>query len=163
MKAKAVNDAAAYIRSLAQLRGRNADFAERAVREASSLSAEEALEAGVIDVIADGRSRSAREDRRPRGAIVDAKAAAADSAGARDRVARARLAHQAARPCCRTRRVALMLLMIGIYGLFVEFTHPGFGVPGVVGAIALLLALLRVPAAAGELGGARRCCCSASR
>ena len=59
--------------------------------------------------------------------------------------------------------LAVVLLMIGIYGLFVEFTSPGFGVPGVAGAIALLLGALRAAAAAGQLGGRRRCCCWARR
>ena len=139
MKAKAVNDAAAYIRSLAQLHGRNADFAEKAVRRASSLSSQEALDGGVIDAIA-----------------VDVPDLLAKIEGRE-----VQLAHAQARldlggasiewlePDWRTRVLALLsnptlavvLLMIGIYGLFVEFTSPGFGVPGVAGAICLLLGL----------------------
>ena len=139
MTAKAVNDAAAYIRSLAQLRGRNADFAERAVRRASSLSVTEALNGGVIDVIAadvpdllkkiDGREVELLSGR-----------VKLDLAGAPiERVDpdwRNRLLALLSNPV-----LAMALLMIGIYGLFVEFTSPGFGLPGVAGAIALLLGL----------------------
>lgn len=137
--AKAIHDAAAFIRGLAQLRGRNAEWAERAVREAVSLTADEALAEGVIDVVAadvdellariDGRSVSVRDA---------------------DRVlATAGLAHQLLPPDARQRLLAvianpsfaLVLMMIGIYGLIFEFSQPGFGVAGVTGAICLLLGL----------------------
>jgi membrane-bound serine protease (ClpP class) len=139
MKAKAVNDAAAYIRSLAQLHGRNADFAEKAVRRASSLSSREALEGGVIDAIAvDVPQLLAKIDGREV-QLLQAKARL-DLAGA---------ALEWVEPDWRSKLLALLsnptiavvLLMIGIYGLFVEFTSPGFGVPGVAGAICLLLGL----------------------
>lgn len=139
MTEKAVNDAAAYIRSLAQLRGRNADFAERAVREARSLPAEDALAGGVIDVIAvDVRELLQKIDGRTV-TLVNAKAKL-EVAGARIETLapdwRSQLLGVLSNPT-----VALVLMMIGIYGLFVEFTSPGFGVPGVAGAISLLLAL----------------------
>jgi membrane-bound serine protease (ClpP class) len=139
MTEKAVNDAAAYIRSLAQLRGRNADFAERSVREARSLPSEDALAAGVIDVIAvDVRELLAKIDGRTV-ALVNAKATL-ELAGARIEALepdwRSQLLGVLSNPT-----VALVLMMIGVYGLFVEFTSPGFGVPGVAGAISLLLAL----------------------
>jgi membrane-bound serine protease (ClpP class) len=122
---KAVNDAAAYIRGLAQLRGRNADWAERAVREAVSLPAEEALREKVIDMIA---------------ADVPELLAKLDLAGARI---------VEVGPDWRTRflqvitnpSIAMILLLVGIYGLYFEFSSPGFGVPGVLGAICLLVAL----------------------
>ncbi len=139
MSAKSVSDAAAYLRSLAQLRGRDVDFAERAVREAASLSAEEALARGVIDVIAvdvaallkklDGRTVS----------VADGERTLATAGLAIERIApdwRNRVLAVLANP-----QVALILMMIGIYGLFFEFTSPGFGVPGVAGAISLLIAL----------------------
>jgi membrane-bound serine protease (ClpP class) len=139
MTAKQVNDAAAYIRSLAQLRGRNADFAERAVREARSLPAEDALAAGVIDLIAidTGELLTKLHGREVR---LEKTTRTLDTQGAQ-------VVPQA--PDWRTRvlgvianpTVALVLMMIGIYGLFIEFTSPGFGVPGVAGAIALLIAL----------------------
>jgi len=125
MESKAVNDAAAYIRGLAQLRGRNADWAERAVREAVSLSAEEALREKVIDLIAPD---------------VPELLARLDLGGART---------VEIEPDWRTNflqvitnpSIALILLLIGVYGLYFELTSPGFGVPGVLGAICLLLGL----------------------
>jgi membrane-bound serine protease (ClpP class) len=139
LTAKQVNDAAAYIRGLAQLRGRNADFAERAVREARSLPAEDALAARVIDLIAiDTAALLARID----GRVVQLEHAphTLRTQGA---------AVEVMAPDWRTRAfsvlssptLALVLMMIGLYGLFIEFTSPGFGVPGVAGAIALLLGL----------------------
>jgi len=122
---KAINDAAAYIRGLAQLRGRNADWAERAVREAVSLPAEEALREKVIDLMA---------------ADVPELLAKLDLGGART---------VEIEPDWRTRflqvvtnpSIALILLLVGVYGLYFELTSPGFGVPGVLGAICLLVAL----------------------
>ena len=139
MAAKSLEDATAYIRSLAQLRGRNADFAERAVREAASLSAEEALEQQVIDIIAvDLPELLARLDGREV-AMMNGKVVLATAGVAVERLApdwRNRILGTLANP-----QVALILMMIGIYGLFFEFTSPGFGVPGVAGAISLLIAL----------------------
>ncbi|ROR32734.1 NfeD family protein [Inmirania thermothiophila] len=139
MKHKIVNDAVAYIRALAELRGRNAEWAEKAVREAASLSAQAALEAGVIDLMAgvlpalleaiDGRTvRTAAGERRlaTRGlAVVEVEPDW-----------RARLLAVITDP-----NVAYILMLLGIYGLFFELANPGFVVPGVVGAISLLLAL----------------------
>ena len=139
MTAKAVADASAYIRSLAQLRGRNADFAERAVREAASLSAAEALENKVIDLIAvDLPNLLAR---------LDGRQVALGSGTVTLATAQATI--ERLEPDWRNRflavittpQIALLLMMIGIYGLFFEATSPGFGAPGVAGAIALLIAL----------------------
>jgi membrane-bound serine protease (ClpP class) len=139
MKAKAVNDAAAYIRSLAQLRGRNADFAEQAVRRASSLSSQEALDGGVIDAIAvDVADLLAKIDGREV-QLAHAKARLDLGGASIERLEpdwRNKLLALLSNPT-----LAVVLLMIGIYGLFVEFTSPGFGVPGVAGAISLLLGL----------------------
>ncbi|MCB1888133.1 MAG: nodulation protein NfeD [Rhodocyclaceae bacterium] len=139
MSRKAVNDASAYLRSLAELRGRDIDFAERAVREAASLSASEALAAGVIDVIAadvpalleavDGRAVR----------LGDTEVELATVGATIQSVApgwQLRLLGALANP-----QLAVVLMMIGIYGLFFEFTSPGFGVPGIAGAVCLLLAL----------------------
>ncbi|MEZ5622606.1 MAG: nodulation protein NfeD [Burkholderiaceae bacterium] len=137
--AKAIHDAAAFIRGLAQLRGRNAEWAERAVREAVSLTADEALAEGVIDVVA--------EDVDELLARIDGRSVRVRDA---DRVlATAGLAHQLLPPDARQRLLAvianpsfaLVLMMIGIYGLIFEFSQPGFGVAGVTGAICLLLGL----------------------
>ncbi|MFV0665096.1 NfeD family protein [Denitromonas sp.] len=136
---KATNDATAYIRSLAELRGRNVDFAEAAVREAASLSAEAALREGVIDVVAADvpdllRQIDGREVTLPAGKRALATAGAAIDTQVPD------WRHQALAVLANP-QLALVLMMIGFYGLFVEFTSPGFGVPGVAGAICLLLAM----------------------
>lgn len=139
MSRKQVNDAAAYIRGLAQLRGRNAEWAEQAVREAVSLSASEALELKVIDYLAaDLPGLLAQLDGRT----------LQTSVGERQlQTASAPLVHH--EPDWRVRllavitnpSVALILMMIGIYGLIFEFANPGTGAGGVIGGICLLLAL----------------------
>lgn len=139
MSAKAVSDAAAYIRSLAQLRGRNADFAERAVREAASLSAEEALAKRVIDLVAPDLADLLRQLDGREVALAAGKHTLATAHATIERQLpdwRNRVLAALAHP-----QVALILMMIGIYGLFFEFTTPGFGVPGTAGAICLLIAL----------------------
>lgn len=140
LKDKATNDAAAYIRSLAELRGRDADFAERAVREAASLSASEALEAGAIDLIARNVDElldaiDGREIELDSGNVV--KLATAGASVERQQPDwKHRVLAVLANP-----QIAVVLMMIGIYGLFFEFTSPGFGVPGVAGAICIVIAM----------------------
>lgn len=139
LAAKSMSDATAYIRSLAQLRGRDVDFAERAVREAASLSAEEALAQGVIDVIAFDTAELLKQLDGREVAVLDGRRTLATASLAIERMEpdwRNRVLAALANP-----QVALILMMIGIYGLFFEFTSPGFGVPGVAGAISLLIAL----------------------
>lgn len=139
MTAKQVNDAAAYIRGLANMRGRNAEWAEQAVREAVSLSAEEALEQKVIDYLARDLSDLLRQ--------LDGKSLQAAGVEVTLATAGAPLISHA--PDWRTRllavitnpSVALILMMIGVYGLFFEFSNPGSGVGGVLGGISLVLAL----------------------
>ena len=139
MREKAVNDAAAYIRGLAQLRGRNAEFAEQAVLKASSLSADEALRGGVIEVVAVDVKDLLRQ--------IDGKTVSLPAGKVKLELAGAPV--EAIEPDWRTKvlavlsnpMLAMVLMMVGIYGLFVEFTTPGFGVPGIAGAISLLLAL----------------------
>jgi membrane-bound serine protease (ClpP class) len=136
---KQVNDAAAYIRSLAQLRGRNADWGERAVREAVSLSAAEARELKVIDIVAHDVPDLLKQ-LNGRKLTVQGVDRTLDTAGAETIMAdpdwRSRLLAVITDPS-----IALILMMIGIYGLIFEFSNPGFVLPGVVGAICLLLAL----------------------
>ena len=136
---KQVNDAAAYIRGLAQLRGRNEVWAERAVREAVSLSAGDALALRVVDLTArdipdllqrlDGRSVPMAS-----GARVLHTAGAAVITLSPDW--RSRFLGVITDPS-----VAMILMLLGIYGLLFEFSNPGFVLPGVVGAICLLLGL----------------------
>ncbi|HEV7413164.1 MAG TPA: nodulation protein NfeD, partial [Casimicrobiaceae bacterium] len=139
MTKKAVHDAAAYIRSLAQLRGRNVEWAERAVRESVSLSADEALAQHVIDLTA----RDVPE------LLTKLNGRKLVTAGGERILATSGAATTTVAPDWRTRflaiitdpSVALMLLMAGIYGLFFEFWNPGLALPGVLGAICLLLGL----------------------
>jgi membrane-bound serine protease (ClpP class) len=136
---KQVNDAAAYIRGLAQMRGRNAEWAEQAVREAVSLSAAEALKRKVVDLIAaDVPQLLERLDGRR-----------VKAAGAEQVLATAGAAATAVEPDWRTRflsvitnpSIAYILIMLGIYGIMFELYNPGMVLPGVVGAISALLAL----------------------
>jgi membrane-bound serine protease (ClpP class) len=138
MTRKQVNDAAAYIRGLALMRGRNADWAERAVREAVSLSATEALKTNVVDLIAedvpdllkrlDGRKLKGAEGER----VLHTSDATATPV----------------EPDWRTRflsvitdpSVAYLLALLGIYALVFEFSNPGLVFPGVIGAICILVA-----------------------
>lgn len=138
-KNKAINDAAAYIRGLAKLRGRNEEWAEEAVREAASLSANEALELKVIDLIATDMDDLLRQ---VDGRVVEIQ-------GVKRMLKTAGLPVQVIAPDWRSRllsvitnpNVAYILLLIGIYGLIFEFSNPGAQVPGTIGAICLLLAL----------------------
>lgn len=135
-EAKARNDAIAYIRSLAELRGRNADWAEAAVQSAASLSASAALKANVIDLVA--------RDRGELLAQLDGRALVA--AGKQIRLDTRNLALVDAPPNWRTQflsvitnpNIALILMMIGVYGLIFEFMNPGTFVPGTIGAVCLL-------------------------
>ncbi|MBI4190799.1 MAG: nodulation protein NfeD [Betaproteobacteria bacterium] len=139
MSRKQVHDAAAYIRSLAQLRGRNADWGERAVREAVSLSAAEARKLKVIDLVARDM-KDLLDQLHGRKVTVQGIERTLETAGADtlriDPDWRSRLLAVITDPS-----VALILMMIGLYGLLFEFSNPGFVLPGVVGAICLLLAL----------------------
>lgn len=137
--AKAVNDAAAFIRSLADLHGRNAEWAEKAVREAASLSATEALEIHVIDLVAadiptlldtiDGRL-----------VVVNGKKVTLATRGATiERVEPSTLVR--ALGILSNPNVALILMAIGLYGLIFELANPGSIGPGVVGVICLVLGL----------------------
>lgn len=136
---KATNDSVAYIRALAERRGRNADWAEQAVREAASISAEQALKEHVIDLVepdvpallaaVDGRRVETAAGER----VLHTHDAAVESIVPD---ARSRFLGVIADP-----QVALILLLLGLGGLVMEASHPGAVLPGVVGAICLLLAL----------------------
>ena len=139
MTKKQINDAAAYIRGLAQMRGRNAAWAERAVREAVSLSAVEAERERVIDFVA----RDLDE------LLAKANGRKTTVRGEATTLAVAGASVETIPPDWRTRflatitnpSLALILLMLGIYGIWFEFSNPGFVFPGVIGAICLLLAM----------------------
>lgn len=138
-EAKAVEDAAAYLRSLAEMRGRDPDFAERAVREAKSLTYQEALDAGVIDLVARNLDEflaaiDGREVELERGAHVISSADASVQTIAPDW--RYQLLAIITNP-----NVAAILMLIGVYGIIFEFYSPGLVGPGLIGAICLLLGL----------------------
>ena len=136
---KAVHDAAAYIRGLAELRGRNAEWAERAVREAVSLSASEARALKVVDLVAADLDDLLQQID---GRTVEVAGASVTLATAKTTIARVE-------PDWRSRLLAVIgdpgiayiLMLLGIYGLIYEFANPGMLFPGVVGGICLLLAL----------------------
>jgi membrane-bound serine protease (ClpP class) len=139
MERKVVNDAVAYIRSLAQLRNRNGDWAERAVREGVSLSANDALEQGVIELVADSMDNLlAQLDGRQ---IMLAKqsvtlSTSGESVHYQPVDWRSEFLAVITNP-----NIAYILLLVGIYGLIIEFYNPGIGLPGIVGAASLLIAM----------------------
>lgn len=139
MERKIVNDAVAYIRSLAQLRGRNGDWAEQAVREGVSLSADDALEAGVIDLVAAGTTELLAQ--------LDGREVTVGDTTVTLRTAGVPVVHQPLDwrseflSVITNPNIAYILLLVGIYGLVIEFYNPGIGLPGIVGAISLLIAL----------------------
>ena len=139
MTKKVVHDAIAYIRSLAEMRHRNADWAEEAVREGASISSENALKLGVIDIIATDLDDLFRQadgwwvNVQGRDMELDTKD----------------LTVETIEPDWRTELLAVItnpnivyiLMLLGIYGLFFELANPGYVLPGVIGAICLVLAL----------------------
>jgi membrane-bound serine protease (ClpP class) len=144
MDRKVVNDAVSYLRSLAELRGRNADWAEKAVREAATLTSSEALKERVVEVVAtdvghlleqlDGRTYRA-VDGEQKLAVRHALVVPIE-AGWRTRFLTA----------ITDPNVAFILLMIGVYGIIFEFWSPGLTGPGVVGGVALIVALAALSA-----------------
>lgn len=138
MAEKAVNDAAAYIRSIAEKRKRNAEWAEKAVRESVSITEKEALELNVIDFIStdttallkmiDGMTVETVLGEitvRTNGINVQYR-----EMGIRDRIL----------DIISNPNIAYMLMLLGFYGVFFELTNPGTIFPGVIGAISLILA-----------------------
>lgn len=140
MERKMINDAAAYIRSLAQLRGRNAEWAEEAVRTAASLSAEEALKLNIVDLSAQSVAELVRQSHGRQVILEEGRRTTVDTEGAViDYLKmdwRLRFLSVITDP-----NIAYMLMLLGFYGLIYEFLNPGMYLPGVIGAICLLLAL----------------------
>ena len=139
MERKLVNDAVAYIRGLAQLHGRNEEWAERAVREAASLPASDALDLKVIDVIAGSVQELLNE--------IDGREVMV--LGQKRKLQTKGLSIMMLEPDWRSEflsvitnpTIAYILMLIGIYGLILEFSNPGALLPGTIGAISLLIAL----------------------
>jgi len=139
MERKVLEDAVSYIRGLAERHGRNADWAEEAVREAVNLGAAEALEKNVIDVVSPNLRDLLQQ--------VDGRTVR--MASGEKTLATASLEIVRSQPDWRTRllsvitdpNVAYFLMIIGFYGIIFELANPGAVVPGVIGAICLVLAL----------------------
>ena len=139
MTKKIVNDAVAYIRGLAEMRGRNADWAEQAVREGSSLSSNQALEQNIIDVIATDLDDLLMK--------IDGKSVSVNNMTMV--LQTSDLVVELIAPDWRNRllsvitnpNIAYILMLLAVYGLFFELANPGYILPGVIGAISLLLAL----------------------
>ena len=138
--AKAVNDATAYIRSLAQLRGRNQEFAEQAVRNAASLSADEALQQKVIDLIANNLPELLQQLDGKTIQLNDTRTVTLQTTNAPIIHIEPGVRH-ALLSLLTNPQIALFLVMIGLYALIYEFTSPGFGISGLAGFIFILVAL----------------------
>lgn len=141
---KAINDVVAMLRSLAQLRGRNVEFAEKAVREAATLTAEEAVKQNVVDLMANDLNELI--------AAIDGRKVKVGNA--EHTIASKGAAMTAIEPDWRTQllgaisdpNVAFILLIIGFYGLILEFWNPGTFIPGTIGGVSLILALMALSA-----------------
>lgn len=147
LERKMANDAAAFIRSLAEANGRNAEWAEQAVTEAASISATEAVELEVINGMASSlgdllRSLDGEEVDLAGGssATIETWDEAAGAPSVRIRFQQMnlvqRLLHAVTNP-----DIAFMLLLIGMFGLIFELYNPGIGLAGIIGAVSLLLGL----------------------
>jgi membrane-bound serine protease (ClpP class) len=138
MMEKALNDAAAYARSLAQQRGRNQDWAEEAVREAASISAEEAVDLAVVDLVANdiedllAKIEGYKYLRNDNTLVFSGTGATVSQV---EMNWRQRILNAIGNP-----NIAYLLMMLGILGIFFEISQPGVILPGVIGAIAILLA-----------------------
>ena len=150
---KAVNDALAMLRSLAQLRGRNAAWAEKAVRDAATLTATEAQKEGVVDLVTDSLNDLLAQ--------ADGRKVMVAGVETTWRTRNAEIV--AIAPDWRTKalsaisdpNIAFLLMLIGFYGLILEFWNPGSFAPGVIGAISLIVgltALTALPVNYGALG-----------
>lgn len=139
MERKRINDAIAYLRSLAQMRGRNIQWAEQSVRNAESLTASEALKTGVIDLIA--------KDLPDLAAKLDGRRIKTTDGWHQLKLSDLHIVpiqpdwHSKVLAEIADPNVAYLLLLAGVFGLFFEFSSPGFVLPGVAGMISLLLAL----------------------
>jgi membrane-bound serine protease (ClpP class) len=141
MKEKVTNDAVSYIKALARNRGRNEELAEKAVRESKSYTAEECLKGGLIDLVAadtkdligrlQGKTISLASGSKVTLDLHDEKIVPLEMSE------RQKFLRTITNP-----NLAYFLLIFGLAGLFIEFTHPGSLIPGILGGISLLLAFL---------------------
>jgi len=147
LSTKVTNDAAAFIRSLAQERGRNADWAEKAVRQSVAVSAEEALRLHVIDAVANAPGAALRE---ANGHVVEGmKLTTSPARITKDPIALGPgLIGSLIDP-----NLAFVFFLVGLVGLIFEFMHPGLSIPGIVGLIALVLSLVMLDMLPVRLAG----------
>ncbi|MFN2556498.1 MAG: nodulation protein NfeD [Nitriliruptorales bacterium] len=150
---KVVNDAVSYARTLAELRGRNAEFAEQAVREGRSLAAEEAVELRVVDLLTNGRPELLAEVDGREVVLGDNRLVALHIANAElvvyDTPMVRRLLQTIADP-----NIAFLLMSLGTLALLYELAQPGIGAAGIVGVISLLLGLFALSVLPVNLVGA---------
>jgi len=138
MKEKLTNDAAAYIKSIAEARGRNSVWAEKAVRESVSETEEDALKKNIIDFVAKDLDELLEKIDGKKVSVGEAEVILKTKNATRKRIPmspRENVLSRLANP-----NVAFILLMLGFYGLFFELSHPGAIFPGVVGGICIILA-----------------------
>jgi len=151
MKEKVVNDASAYIKSIAHKRGRNAEWAEKTVRESVSVTDEEALKLGIIDFIAEDipdllEKLEGRKVKVAKG-ILTLRTKEADLHFVKTSF-RERFLQTLADP-----NLAYILLMVGTWGIILEFFHPGVILPGIAGGICLILSLFALQILPFNLAG----------
>lgn len=137
---KLINDASAYLRSLATLRGRNSEWAERAVTKAESLTAQEALKLGVIDLIAEDMNSLLQQLDGREVTLVQGEKRTLKTQGLVMTLLQPDWLNELLATISNP-NIAYILMLVGIYGLIYEFANPGSLLPGISGAIALLLAL----------------------
>jgi len=138
MSKKVVNDMAAYARGIAEDKGRNGDWVEKAIRESVSITAEEAVEKNVVDLVAKDMDQLIEE--------LDGKVVSLPAGKITLKTADLKKKHY--RPGFRDKvlkiisdpNIAYILMMIGLAGLYFELSHPGAIFPGVIGGISLILA-----------------------
>jgi membrane-bound serine protease (ClpP class) len=144
MSKKIENDAAAYIISLAKKRGRNETWAEKAVRKSVSISEDEAMKENVIDIVSENMD-TLLKDINGRKVEVEGGAKTINTEGIKlkhiEMTLRQRILDTLSNP-----NIAYMLMLLGFYGLFFELSNPGAILPGIVGAISLILAFYSLQA-----------------
>jgi membrane-bound serine protease (ClpP class) len=141
MKQKVTNDAVSYVKSLAKSRNRNQELSEKAVSESKSYTAEECLENNLIEYIAEDLEQLIKQLDQKKVTMVNGKTLTLNLSGEKltpmEMSDRQKFLKTITNP-----NLALFLLLFGLAGLYLEFTHPGALVPGILGGISLLLAFL---------------------
>ncbi|ALO45346.1 NfeD family protein [Pseudohongiella spirulinae] len=135
---KVLNDAVAYLQGLAELRGRNQDWARDTVINAANLSANDALDANVIDIVASNISELLTALHGRTVVLDDNSSRTLDTANASVTMIESDWRHDFL-SIITNPNIAYLLLMVGVYGLILEFYNPGMGIPGIVGVISLLV------------------------